>query len=228
MECGKLDNKNCLNGEQSLCYRTVCGDGQAETQISKSRFLAFVRRIRNDDEAARFIAEIKKQHRDANHYCAAYLFGAAGQGQRADDDGEPAGTAGKPILEVLKKTGIVDTAIVVARYFGGIKLGAGGLIRAYGQAASLGIQAAGLVDCILHTRVTTALPYELAGRVEKELRTRSYILERAVYLENVSFTVLVPAGEEIPFQTGMDDWTAGTAVSVIDGTAYVEVPVKVK
>lgn len=135
-------------------YRTVQKAGEAELEINKSRFIAYVQRVADEADALAFVGQIKKQHWDATHNCSAYILGEFGQYQKADDDGEPAGTAGKPILEVLKRLELKDAVVVVTRYFGGIKLGAGGLIRAYGKSAKLGLHAAGLAERVPHKQVT--------------------------------------------------------------------------
>ena len=119
-------------------YRTIKGYGESEFVIQRSRFITFVMRVETEEEALDFINEIKKMHHTATHNCSAYMIGEHDDIQKANDDGEPSGTAGVPILEVLKKQKLKDTVIVVTRYFGGIKLGGGGLIRAYGRAASEG------------------------------------------------------------------------------------------
>src|SRR5690625_6094223 len=114
-------------------YFTVKHSGEDQLMIQKSRLIGYVRRVETEDEAHEFINEIKKKHYDATHNCSAYIIGENDQIQKANDDGEPSGTAGIPMLEVLKRQHLKDTAVVVTRYFGGVKLGAGGLIRAYGR-----------------------------------------------------------------------------------------------
>src|SRR5690625_2416674 len=116
-----------------------------EVIINKSRFIGYIKRTETEEEAKAFIAEIKAKHKDATHNCSAYIIGASALIQKADDDGEPSGTAGVPILEVLKRELMYNVTVVVTRYFGGIKLGAGGLIRAYSGAASEVVQSAGKV-----------------------------------------------------------------------------------
>src|SRR5690625_4457046 len=117
-------------------YYTVKKEGSVQMTIQKSRFIGYVKRVETEEDAQDFIQEIKKKHHDATHNCSAYIIGEHDQIQKANDDGEPSGTAGIPMLEVLKKQKLKDTAVVVTRYFGGIKLGAGGLIRAYGNTTS--------------------------------------------------------------------------------------------
>lgn len=122
-------------------YKTVRRAGEKEIVIKKSRFIGHVRPVETEDEAIAFIEEIKKKHWNATHNCSAYMIGERDEIQKQSDDGEPSGTAGKPILEVIKNQGLKNVAIVVTRYFGGIMLGAGGLIRAYTDGAVAAIEA---------------------------------------------------------------------------------------
>ena len=131
-------------------YKTIKGYGESEIVISKSRFITYIDRAETEEEALRFIEKIKKMHSTATHNCSCYIIGEHDHIQKANDDGEPSGTAGVPMLEVLKKQGLKDTVVVVTRYFGGIKLGGGGLIRAYGKATTEGITAAQVVERKLH------------------------------------------------------------------------------
>ncbi|MER2141095.1 MAG: YigZ family protein, partial [Priestia megaterium] len=126
-------------------YYTVKQEGSHEITIQKSRFICHMKRVTTEEEAQQFIQDIKKQHWNATHNCSAYLIGERDQFQKANDDGEPSGTAGVPMLEVLKKRGLKDTVVVVTRYFGGIKLGAGGLVRAYGKSVSEALNELGTV-----------------------------------------------------------------------------------
>lgn len=207
-------------------YRTVKTSGYAEFEISKSRFLVSVERTETEAAALQFIEGIRRKYSDATHNCTAYIVGLLGQQQRADDDGEPVGTAAKPILEVIKKSGLTDVAIVVTRYYGGIKLGAGGLIRAYGKSASLGIRAAGMVERILHTCLTVGIDYTFLGKVEKELRAFHYEIENISYLANVTLLVLVEKGQEAVLAERLAEWTAGQAAVQPAGEKYVETAVE--
>src|SRR5690625_3762827 len=158
-------------------YFTVKKEGSAEVMIKKSRFIGYVKRVETEEDAQAFIQSIKKKHHDATHNCSAYMIGEHDQIQKANDDGEPSGTAGVPILEVLKKQGLKDTAVVVTRYFGGIKLGAGGLIRAYGSTTSQAIQTTGIVKRQLMQGFTVVVDYTLLGKLENSLRNSSYVLK---------------------------------------------------
>ncbi|ART78052.1 YigZ family protein [Sutcliffiella horikoshii] len=190
-------------------YYTVKGHGEHEIIIQKSRFIASVSRATTEDEALNFIQEIKKKYRDASHNCSAYLIGQHDQIQKANDDGEPSGTAGVPMLEVLKKKKLKDTVIVVTRYFGGIKLGAGGLIRAYGKAASEGLSATGLVERNLMQIMHTTIDYTLLGKVENEVRSSTYIIDHIDYQENVQVNVLIPASNKEDYLNWIIDLTQG-------------------
>ncbi|MBT2687178.1 YigZ family protein [Bacillus sp. ISL-47] len=183
-------------------YYTVKGFGEHEINIQKSRFIAYISRAESEEEAQEFIQTIKKKHRDANHNCSAYLIGENDQIQKANDDGEPSGTAGVPILEVLKKKQLKDTVAVITRYFGGIKLGAGGLIRAYGKATSEGIQATGIVERKLMKIMHTRVDYTWLGKLENELRSSVYAIKEIHYLDLVEVETFV---EEAQIQT-FTDW----------------------
>ncbi|WP_417898887.1 YigZ family protein [Bacillus haimaensis] len=172
-------------------YLTVKGYGEHEINIQKSRFIAYINRATTENEAQDFIQEIKKKHWDATHNCSAYLIGENDLIQKANDDGEPSGTAGVPMLEVLKKKGLKDTVVVVTRYFGGIKLGAGGLIRAYGKATSEGLAATGIVKLTLTRLMHTSIDYTLLGKVENEIRSSNYSIKDIQYTDSVQLDILV-------------------------------------
>ncbi|HLS08685.1 YigZ family protein [Lentibacillus sp.] len=206
-------------------YYTVKKEDFDEIIIQKSRFIGYVKRVETEAEAQAFVQEIKKKHHDATHNCSAYMVGEHNQIQKANDDGEPSGTAGVPILEVLKKRDLKDTAVVVTRYFGGIKLGAGGLIRAYSSTTSKAIETAGVVQRRLMQGISVTVDYSLLGKLENELRHSDYILDSTNYLDKVEFIVYVPDGEEDNFRTWMIDLTSDKAAFADKGTAYVEIDV---
>ncbi|WP_114165881.1 YigZ family protein [Exiguobacterium sp. TNDT2] len=171
---------------------TIKQDGEYEVIIQKSKFIAHFKRVTSEEEAQTFIQAIKKAHWNANHNCSAYIIGERSEFQKANDDGEPSGTAGLPMLEVLRKRALKDTVVVVTRYFGGIKLGGGGLIRAYGGTVSEGLDAIGIVERIVMQRLTLTVDYGWIGKVENELRQSSYLLDDIVYADRVTFHVSVP------------------------------------
>jgi uncharacterized YigZ family protein len=207
-------------------YYTVKPEGNDQIIIQKSRFIGYVRRVKTEDEAQTFIQEIKKKHNDATHNCSAYIIGEHDEIQKANDDGEPSGTAGVPILEVLKKQGLKDTAVVVTRYFGGIKLGAGGLIRAYGSTTSQAIKTTGIVKRQLMKGFSITVDYGLLGKLENILRNSEHILETINYLENVEFTVFVEDGQETTFTEWMVDLTNDQAEIAELDAKYIEIDVE--
>lgn len=171
-------------------YTTVKGYGKAEIVEKKSRFIAHVMPISSEDEANKCIEEIKKQYWDARHNCYAYQLGDRNQIQRYSDDGEPGGTAGMPILDVLRGRDVKDTIIVVTRYFGGTLLGTGGLVRAYSNSAKEGLMAAGLIERTPHLRKHFTVDYTLSGKVQYEILNGGHILENTVYTDRVEFITL--------------------------------------
>lgn len=190
-------------------YNTVKGFGENEINIERSRFITYVNRVETEEEAQEFIASIKKKHHDANHNCSAYMIGEQNMIQKANDDGEPSGTAGVPMLEVLKKRDLKDTVVVVTRYFGGIKLGAGGLIRAYGRATSEGLNATGVVERRLMRVMKTKIDYTWLGKVENEVRSSHYQLKDIHYLDAVEVEVYVEEASKDQFVDWMTELTNG-------------------
>lgn len=192
-------------------YHTIQGYGESEIIIQKSRFLTYVSRAETEQQAQDFINIIKEKHKSANHNCSAYIIGEHDNIQKANDDGEPSGTAGVPMLEVLKKQGLQDTVVVVTRYFGGIKLGGGGLIRAYGKAITEGIDAAKVVERKLHHLMKISIDYTWLGKVENEVRNSVYPLKEINYAELVEVMVFSKADEEETFINWMAEMTNGQA-----------------
>ncbi|MBX8942735.1 MULTISPECIES: YigZ family protein [Lysinibacillus] len=203
-------------------YLTVKGYGESEIVISKSRFLTYIERAETEEDAISFIDGIKKLHHNATHNCSAYIIGEHDHIQKANDDGEPSGTAGVPMLEVLKKQGLKDTVVVVTRYFGGIKLGGGGLIRAYGKATTEGLIAAQIVERKLHHFLKVAIDYTWLGKVENEIRSSSYSLEEIRYLEGVEIIVSVLKEEEEQFRSWITEMTNGQATITFEDAQFVE------
>jgi uncharacterized YigZ family protein len=203
-------------------YNTVKGYGENEINIERSRFIAYVNRAETEEEAQAFIADIKKKHWDANHNCSAYMIGENNLIQKANDDGEPSGTAGVPMLEVLKKRDLKDTVVVVTRYFGGIKLGAGGLIRAYGKATSEGLNATGIVERKLMRIMKTKIDYTWLGKVENEVRGSNYQLKEIHYLDAVEVEVYVEEASNGQFHDWMTELTNGQAEISEGEVEYLE------
>jgi uncharacterized YigZ family protein len=206
-------------------YYTVKGYGENEIVIEKSRFICYINRATTEEEAVQFIQQIKKKHWDATHNCSAYIIGEHDQIQKANDDGEPSGTAGIPMLEVLKKKGLKDTVAVVTRYFGGIKLGAGGLVRAYGKSVSEGLKAAGIVERRLARIMHVTIDYTWLGKVENELRSSDYTIKDAHYSENVELEIFVEEAEKQTFVDWITELTNGRAKIAEGETEYLETDV---
>ncbi|MFS0656779.1 YigZ family protein [Bacillus sp. 179-C3.3 HS] len=203
-------------------YLTVKSRGEHEIVIEKSRFICHIQRAVSEEEAQAFIQSIKKEHWNATHNCSAYLIGEHDLIQKANDDGEPSGTAGMPMLEVLKKRKLKDTVVVVTRYFGGIKLGAGGLIRAYGKSVSEAINHVGIVErCLMRTMHTT-IDYTWLGKVENELRASSFQLKEIHYAEDVIFETYVEETQVDSFNEWMTELTNGKSVTKEGELIYLE------
>lgn len=203
-------------------YYTVKGMGEHEIVIEKSRFIAHVARVETEEAAQEFIQSIKKNHWNATHNCSAYLIGENDQIQKANDDGEPSGTAGVPILDVLKKKKLKDTVVVVTRYFGGIKLGAGGLIRAYSKATSEGINATGVVERKLMKIISTKVDYTWLGKLENELRSSVYTIKEIHYLDNVIIDTYVEEEQTQNFVDWMIELTNGQGEIREGDSVYLE------
>lgn len=203
-------------------YLTVKSRGEHEIVIEKSRFICHIQRAVSEEEAQAFIQSIKKQHWNATHNCSAYLIGEHDLIQKANDNGEPSGTAGVPMLEVLKKRKLKDTVVVVTRYFGGIKLGAGGLIRAYGKSVSEAINHVGMVERCLMRMMHTTIDYTWLGKVENELRASSFQLKDIHYAEDVIFETYVEETQTEQFIEWMTELTNGKSVTKEGELIYLE------
>lgn len=203
-------------------YQTVKQWGIAEIVIKKSRFIGQAKPVETEEEAIAFIEAVKKEHWNATHNCSAYIIGERDQIQKASDDGEPSGTAGKPILEVIKNRNLKNTVVVVTRYFGGIMLGAGGLIRAYTDGAVIGIDAAGPIHKVLHQDVRVSIDYTWLGKVENELRNRGTLMGETEFTDRVTLLCRPLAEEAERFALWMTDLTQGQGVIQLGESAYIE------
>ncbi len=203
-------------------YLTVKDVGEVSIVIRKSEFISNVKPVTSEEEAIQFITDMKKLHRNANHHCSAYMIGEKDEIQRANDDGEPSGTAGKPILEVLKKMQLKNTAVVVTRYFGGIMLGTGGLIRAYGRAAKEGIIAAGIIDRVLYQKVQIDVDYSWYGKIENELNNKNYSIIDSSFADMVTLTAIAIYGEAQRLEKLITNLTNGQALIIYKEALYVD------
>ena len=205
--------------------RTIKQAGSRELEIRKSRFVCTLVRAADEAEAVRFLALHRRAHRDATHNCTAYVVGEHGEIAKSSDDGEPAGTAGIPMLEVLTRRGLTGTAAVVTRYFGGVKLGAGGLVRAYAQAVAGAVDAVGVVELRPAVTVTVGVDHALAGRFLGDLHARGAQPADVRYGRAVEADVAVPVADLEEFEAWTAQATAGRATLRRGATGHIEVPI---
>lgn len=198
-------------------YRYVDGEYEVKIEMKRSIFIATVKGELNADEADEFVKSVRKRYPDATHNCYAYVGDELGNVTRFSDDGEPSGTAGQPILDVLRKQNIVKTAIVVTRYFGGIKLGAGGLVGAYSGAAADGVKAGKIsrkVECAL---VEIKSDYPTHATVEKLLRKSNVLIDEVDYCDDVTVKVFVPLDDKNSFMQSVNESSLGRSHIVDTG-----------
>lgn len=169
-----------------MAYITIRDRGEDRFEEKKSEFIGYSKRVESEEEAKEFVNEIKSMHKQARHNCWAYVIGQNYGIQRYSDDGEPQGTAGIPILEVMKKQGVTDCAIVVTRYFGGILLGAGGLTRAYTKGASISLKAGGVVEKVEGIKVSIEIDYDLIGKIQYLCGQNNWHIEDSEYTDKVT------------------------------------------
>ncbi|MBY6836284.1 YigZ family protein [Clostridium botulinum] len=173
-----------------MSYITIRNFGEDRFEEKKSEFIGYAKRVESEEEAKAFVSEIKNMHKQARHNCWAYVIGENMNIQRYSDDGEPQGTAGIPILEVMKKSGITDCAVVVTRYFGGVLLGTGGLTRAYTKGASISIKSAGIVEKVVGLKLTLEMDYDLFGKVQYICAQNLWHIEETEYTDKVIVHIL--------------------------------------
>jgi len=203
-------------------YATLRKYGSAEIVIRKSRFIGHAQPVESEAEAVAFVEQIKKKYWDATHNCSAYVVGERDEWQKALDDGEPSGTAGKPILEVIKHRGLKNVVVVVTRYFGGIMLGAGGLVRAYSEGAVAGIEAAEPIVKVLLREVIIDIDYTWYGKLENALRDRGVRVGDASFTDRVRVVCLPEIAQAESFQAWVMDFTQGQATITVGDDLYME------
>lgn len=207
-------------------YFTLAKDGQHELEIKKSRFLCTLKRLQTEEEAKEAIHALKKEHYRANHNCSAFILGKKAEVQRSSDDGEPSGTAGMPILEVLRKNQLVDVLAVVTRYFGGIKLGAGGLIRAYSNATSIALETLGIVEAKLQQELLLTIDYSQQRIFEHFLVEFPDVLKETRYTEKIDYVLSIDEAEIPDFRAKIIDLLSGKVQITLGEKGYREIPVK--
>lgn len=201
-------------------YVTVAAEGTHETEVNRSRFLCTLAPAVTEEEARAVIDRVRAEHSAASHHCWAYVLGADGGLRKASDDGEPGGTAGAPMLQMLTRRGIRCAVAVVTRYFGGTKLGAGGLIRAYGGAVGEALDTLGTVARQRFRIATVTVDHQRAGRLENGLRAAGRPVRDVRYGTEVSIVLALPEPELDAFGGWLADTTAGTARLTLGGETY--------
>lgn len=206
-------------------YKTTAENGTASYEIQKSRFIAYTSHVETEAEARDFVTAIKKKHFDARHNCSAWVLGADSSQQKSNDDGEPGGTAGNPILESIKQHGLTNVVVVVTRYFGGIKLGAGGLIRAYSHTASLGLEATPCLEVKPFCLMEAEMDYSLLGTVENWIRNEELRTGETAYLDKVTVRLLVEPADCKAISTELTNLTAAQCKITIHQPEYMSLPI---
>ncbi|MEV7971209.1 YigZ family protein [Sphaerisporangium sp. NPDC088356] len=203
-------------------YLTVSGFTEHETEVRRSRFICALMPVTAESQAAEFVAARRKAHHAARHTCSAYVIGGDRRIQRGDDDGEPSGTAGIPMLEVLNRRGLADVIAVVTRYFGGILLGAGGLARAYGGAVTETLDGAEILTMVPARVMTVRVGHAQAGRLENDLRAAGHVVREVSYGADVAVQVGVDVARVEKFTSWVAGATAGQAAVSPGPLVYVQ------
>ena len=191
--------------------KTVYSGGEGEIVEKKSRFIATVRPVESEEEAVAFINEMKKKYWDARHNCSAFVIGDRQEISRCSDDGEPAQTAGRPMLDVLLKEEIHNVCVVVTRYFGGTLLGTGGLVRAYQKATQEGLAASVIIDKKLGRKLTIGTDYNGLGKLQYIIAKNDFTILDTVYTDKVEIILMVPSEKEQNFEKEIIEATSGNA-----------------
>ncbi|MBE6631148.1 MAG: YigZ family protein [Ruminococcaceae bacterium] len=208
-----------MEGSRNLAYVTVAREAKAELEIKKSVFIAHIAHVESEEEAMDFVNAIKSEHRDARHNVWAYLLNG-GATARMSDDGEPQGTGGVPVLDVIKKGGFTDAVIVVTRYFGGILLGAGGLIRAYSGAARLAVEEAGLASFVPYTVFSVKVSYSDHGKIENDYKKYGVLCDGTEYSDSVLLNLAVKSENYEKYSEYIKELGNGKYECSVKGTRY--------
>lgn len=207
-------------------YLTPAGDGEAEIEVKRSRFLCTLRRVGSEAEARALVEAVRKEHWDARHHCSALVVGPPPQPvERSSDDGEPAGTAGAPMLEVLRGhagEGVSDVVAVVTRWFGGTLLGAGGLVRAYSEAVRTTLEQVGTIRREPLREYTVEVTHDVAGRLETDLRTAGVEILDTAYAAAVTLRLAIPPADEPRLAALVAELTAGRSAPVPGAERWVD------
>lgn len=207
---------------QPTRYATIARDATARIEVKKSVFLARVCRVEDEPAARDLVDAARKEHWDARHHCSAFVLGPDAQIQRSNDDGEPAGTAGMPMLEVVRGAGLSDVAAVVTRWFGGTLLGAGGLVRAYGDAVRAALDEAGTLERRLLQEASLEVSHADAGRIEHDLRARGVVVTGVEYAQAATVQMAVPPDTLDDLHAAVAALTSGAGEVVLGGHQWVD------
>mgnify|MGYP003362381047 FL=1 len=209
-------------------YRTIRQDGQAQEEIKKSRFICHAKRVYSEEEARDFIAAIKKEHYKATHNCSAFIVGEKSEIKRTSDDGEPSGTAGVPMLGVMENHQLTNVCFVVTRYFGGIKLGAGGLIRAYAGSVALAIKEIGLIEIKEQAGLRLKMSYSQYQNFDNFLKAEDLIEFDTEFTDIVATTIYIDKQEKEPLEQKLVEFFNGKIQIDDQGLREVEIPLTVE
>lgn len=204
-----------------LIYKTVSGEAREYLTEKKSKFISTAAHCETEEDALEFLSRIRKEFPDATHNVYAYIIDENNI-FRYSDDGEPAQTAGMPVLDAMRKEGIVDAAVVVTRYFGGTLLGTGGLVHAYSASAAMGLKAAGIVTRMLCNIISVKVDYNIAGKLQHMAATEHLPIEDIVYADDVTFYISVMPSETEKFLDKMTDISNGRAICAVIDTKYID------
>lgn len=206
-------------------FRTIKEDGQVQEEIKKSRFICHAKRVYSEDEARDFITAIKKEHYKATHNCSAFIVGERSEIKRTNDDGEPSGTAGVPMLGVLENHNLTNVCVVVTRYFGGIKLGAGGLIRAYAGSVALAVKEIGIIEIKEQAGIAIQMSYAQYQEYSNFLREHKLTEIDTNFTDQIDTIIYVDKEEKENIKSALVEFFNGKVTLTDQGLREVEVPV---
>ena len=206
-------------------YRTIKEDGQVQEEIKKSRFICHTKRVYNEEEARDFISAIKKEHYKATHNCSAFIVGERSEIKRTSDDGEPSGTAGVPMLGVLENHNLTNVCVVVTRYFGGIKLGAGGLIRAYAGSVALAVKEIGIIEIKEQAGIQIHMTYAQYQEYGNLLKEHNLIELETNFTDQVDTMIFIDKEKKDGIKADLIEFFNGKVTLTDKGLREVEVPV---
>ena len=209
-------------------YRTIKVDGQVQEEIKKSRFICHAKRVYSEEEARAFITAIKKEHYKATHNCSAFIIGERSEIKRTSDDGEPSGTAGVPMLGVLENHNLTNVCVVVTRYFGGIKLGAGGLIRAYAGSVALAVKEIGIVEIKEQAGIQIQMSYAQYQEYGNFLKEHNLMELETNFTDQVETIIFVDKEDKETIKASLIEFFNGKVTLIDQGLREVEVPVNLR